>query len=397
MRKPKILHIITVFSVGGATEGVIALASGLQQKGYDVEIATGLNVVSEGDLFGEAQSLGLRVTVFPDLVKEVSPLRDARALLDLYDFIQSRKFDIVHTHTAKAGILGRFAAAMAGVPLAFHTLHLLSFTAHQPAPLRRAFLALERWAARYTAHFTSVSQAMIETHLANGIGKREQYSVVRSGLHESFFAPCPERSALKKRYAERFGFAETDFIVSKISRLTKLKGHRFLIDAMPRILSEAPSAKFLFVGGGDYDAELRRYVAERGLTSAVRFVGVVPPAQVASLVAISDVIAHTSLHEGLARVIQEAMAMAKPIVCFNLDGASEMIQDGVNGFLIPASPVTPETIERLAEKIILLAQRPDLRAALGKASFQRAYPEFTNAAMTEAIERLYLQRWRGDR
>ncbi|MFN3386800.1 MAG: glycosyltransferase family 4 protein [Candidatus Thermochlorobacter sp.] len=393
MRKPKILHIITVFSVGGATEGVIALAHGLQQKGYDVEIATGPNVASEGDLFSEARALGLRVTLFPNLVKEVSPLRDLRTFLELYEFICSRKFDIVHTHTAKAGILGRFAAAMAGVPLTFHTLHLLSFTAHQPVALRQLFLLLERWAARQTTHFTSVSQTMIETHLANAIGTRAQYSVVRSGLHDSFFTPIADTRQLKKHYANKFGFAESDFIISKISRLTKLKGHQFLIDAMPRILAAVPSAKFLFIGGGDFEPQLRQYIAARGLTSAVRFVGVVPPAEVARLVAISDVIAHTSLHEGLARVIQEAMAMAKPIVCFNLDGASEMIRDGENGFLIPASPVTSQTIEQLAEKIILLAQHPDLRLALGQASVQRAYAEFTNAAMTHAMEQLYLQHW----
>lgn len=197
----------------------------------------------------------------------------------------------------------------------------------------------------------------------------------------------------KKHYANKFGFAESDFIVSKISRLTKLKGHQFLIDAMPRILAAVPSAKFLFIGGGDFEPQLRQYIAACGLTSAVRFVGVVPPAEVARLVAISDVIVHTSLHEGLARVIQEAMAMAKPIVCFNLDGASEMIRDGENGFLIPASPVTPQTIEQLAEKIILLAHHADLRLALGQASVQRAYAEFTNAAMTHAIEQLYLRCW----
>jgi glycosyltransferase involved in cell wall biosynthesis len=393
MRRPKILHILTAFSVGGATEGVIALAHGLQKKGYTVEIATGPNVASEGDLFDEANALGLRVTVFPELVKTVSPVQDLRAFVALYDFICRGRFDIVHTHTAKAGILGRLAAAVAGVPLVFHTLHLLSFTAHQARPLRRLFIWLERLAARYTTGFTSVSQTMIAAHLSNGIGRPEQYRVVRSGLHEAFFSHHFEPAALKAHYAQKFGFAESDFIISKISRLTKLKGHGFLLDAMPQVLQHVPNAKLLFVGGGDYEPELRRYVAQRGLQSVVRFTGVVPPAEVANLVAISDVIAHTSLHEGLARVIQEAMAMAKPVVCFNLDGASEMITDGETGFLIPASPVTAESIRLLAEKLILLAQQPDLRAAFGQAAFQRAYPSFTNAAMTDAIEALYLAHW----
>jgi UDP:flavonoid glycosyltransferase YjiC (YdhE family) len=167
MRRPKILHILTAFSVGGATEGVIALAHGLQKKGYTVEIATGPNVASEGDLFDEANALGLRVSVFPELVKTVSPVQDLQAFVALYDFICRGRFDIVHTHTAKAGILGRLAAAVAGVPLVFHTLHLLSFTAHQARPLRRLFIWLERLAARYTTGFTSVSQTMIEAHLSN--------------------------------------------------------------------------------------------------------------------------------------------------------------------------------------------------------------------------------------
>ncbi|MCS7210852.1 MAG: glycosyltransferase family 4 protein [Chloroherpetonaceae bacterium] len=391
MRKPKILHIITVFSIGGATEGTLALAKGLQEKGYEVEIATGYHVPAEGSLLSEAAASGVPVTLFPDLVKEISPLRDLRAFLDLYRFIQQGRFDIVHTHTAKAGILGRLAARLAGVPLVFHTLHLLSFHAHQPPVLRRLFIGLERFAARFTTAFASVSQTMIERHLQQRIGQPEQYRVIRSGLHESFFQPCDNVEALRAKYAARFGFQSTDFVVAKISRLTKLKGHQFLIEAAPHILEAVPSAKFLLVGGGDYEPQLRQLVRQRQLDTAVRFTGVVPPAEVAALVRISDVIVHTSLHEGLARVIQEAMASAKPIVCFNLDGAAEMIVDGQNGFLIPASPITRESIRLLAEKIILLAKAPELRRQLGENAHQRAFPEFTTAFMTDAVEKMYLE------
>lgn len=391
MRKPKILHIITVFSVGGATEGTLALAKGLQDKGYEVEIATGYHVPAEGSLLCEAKALGVRVTIFPDLVKEIHPLHDLRAFLALYDFIQQGRFDIVHTHTAKAGILGRLAARLAGVPLVFHTLHLLSFHDHQPRILQQLFIGLERLAAALTTAFASVSQTMIERHLQHRIGKAEQYRVIRSGLHESFFQKGIPTEVLKEKYAARFGFQSTDFIISKISRLTKLKGHQFLIDAAPRILEAVPNAKFLLIGGGDYEPELRKRVAAHHLEQAVCFTGVVSPAEVAELVRISDIVVHTSLHEGLARVIQEAMASAKPIVCFNRDGASEMITDGETGILIPASPVSETTIQLLAEKIIWLAKTPELRRELGKKAQQRALPEFTNAFMTDAVEKMYLE------
>ncbi len=388
-RRLKILQIITVFSVGGATQGVLWLARSLQEKGFDVHIVTGYNIASEGDLFREAAAANVKVTVIDALVKEVSPFDDLTAFLRLYDFIVREKFDIVHTHTAKAGILGRFAAALAGVPVIFHTLHLLSFTPHQSRVLRMLFIALEKAASRVTSKFFSVSQTMIDAHLKQRIGKLDDYVLIRSGIHEHFFNRSWNFKEIKKKYAARFGFSEQDFLIVKISRITKLKGQEFLIQAASKVLDVCPNVKFLIVGSGDYLPEIKALVSALNLESSVILTGRLDLLEVAELLFVSDVLAQTSLHEGLARVIQEGMALGKPIISFDLDGAWEVVKDGENGFLIDASPLTQRSIETLAEKIILLASSPDLCRTMGEASRLKSYPDFTIDETFRLTEQVY--------
>ncbi len=388
-RRLKILQIITVFSVGGATQGVLWLARSLQEKGFDVHIVTGYNIASEGDLFREAAAANVKVTVIDTLVKEVNPLNDLKAFLTLYEFITREKFDIVHTHTAKAGILGRFAAALAGVPIIFHTLHLLSFTPHQPSILRTLFIALEKAAARVTSKFLSVSQTMINAHLNKGIGKPEDYFLIRSGIHEYFFNRSWDFKEIKRKYAERFGFSEHDFLVIKISRITKLKGQQFLIQAASKVSAHLPNVKFLIVGSGDYLPDITALVSKLHLEHSVILTGRLDLLEVAELLFVSDILAQTSLHEGLARVIQEGMALGKPIISFDLDGAWEVVKDGENGFLIDASPLTERTIDTLAEKIMLLASSPDLCRKMGEVSRSKSYPDFTIDETFRLTEQVY--------
>lgn len=386
----RVLHIITVFSIGGATASMLSVAAEMKKRGYDVRIFTGLNVKSEGDLFDEASRLGIPVEIIPHLVKPVSPIRDILALFHIWRKISSGKYDIVHTHTAKAGILGRFAAKMAGVPCVFHTLQLLSFHSHQPKPLRSLFIALERLAMRFTDGVFSVSQAMIETHLRHRIGERQRYYRVYNCIRDVFFQDAfSEQRALKRKHGARFGFSENDVIVAKIARITKLKGQEFFVEIAARAREKNPNVKFLIVGGGENETSIKQLISKKRLTDVVFMTGVVSPAEIPEIIKMSDIIAMTSLHEGLPIVLQEAMALKKPIVSFDLDGAPEIIADGENGFLVKASPVDEITLNKFAEKILQLAADEALRSQMGSKSYEKVYPHFTVETMTTRILEVY--------
>ncbi|MDX2129834.1 MAG: glycosyltransferase family 4 protein [Chloroherpetonaceae bacterium] len=386
----RILQIITVFSIGGATASMINIASGLKLRGYEVEIVTGKNISSEGDLFQEANARGLKVTVLPNFVKEVSPIKDLLTLFQLIRFIKSGSFDVVHTHTAKAGILGRLAAYIANVPTIFHSLHLLSFHRFQHPILRFVFIFLERLVIRFTTKVISVCQTMINAHLSAGIGKPEQYTVVFNSIQNKFFShSLDSKERLREKFGNSLGIHQNDVVITNVSRITELKGQAFILQAAPSIVKSHPEVKFLFVGGGDYLPRIKEIVTKNNLSQHVILTGVVPPERVVELLQLSDIICHTSLHEGLPTVFQEAMALKKPLVSFNLDGAAEVISDGLNGFLIPASPVNDETISILEARLISLIENPSLRISFGEQAYHKTNPYFTQSYMTDKFLEIY--------
>ena len=308
--------------------------------------------------------------------------KDFLALRKLEKIFREQKPDIVHTHSGKAGILGRLAAKRAGVPIIIHTIHGPSFGNFQNGLGNFIFRSAEKYAARATTHFIVVADAMKNQYLAAGIGKPEQYTKIFSGFPlEPFLAA---KNDLELR--EKFGIAPDDFVVGKIARLFKLKGHDDLFAVAPELVRRNPKIKFLLVGDGEWRARFENLAKSLGLENHFIFTGLVPPEEVPKFVGIMDALVHLSLREGLPRALPQALAAGKPVVAYDCDGAREICLDGETGFLIQ-----PGDLKSLTEKIIQLASDAKLREQFGLRGQQFVKGNFSVEKMVDAIYNLYLK------
>ena len=281
----RVIHVITRLVVGGAQENTIATVLGLREKsGIQVSLISGPTAGAEGSLESAFQNLPELFTVLPELVRPVHPLKDFLALRQLEKIFREQKPGIVHTHSGKAGILGRLAAKRAGVPVVIHTIHGPSFGNFQDAASNLIFRAAEKRAARTTTHFIVVADAMKTQYLAAGIGRPGQYTQIFSGFPLEPFLAAKNDLELRNK----LGIAPDDFVVGKIARLFKLKGHDDLFAVAPELVRRNPKIRFLLVGDGEWRRSLtsrrKKLVCERHFV----FTGLVPPSEVPKYVGIMD-------------------------------------------------------------------------------------------------------------
>lgn len=358
----RVTHIITRLVVGGAQENTLATIRGLRRKpGVEVKLIAGPTIGPEGSLENEARNIfsdaeAQDFTIVPELVRPVHPLKDFLALRKLENLLREQMPGIVHTHSGKAGILGRLAAKRAGVPVIIHHIHGPSFGPFQGAPANFVFTAAEKHAAHVTDHFFCSASAMTKLYLAAGIGRPEQFTRIFSGFNLEPFLNATNDLALRRR----LGLDETHFVIGKIARIFKLKGHADLLAAFAKIVPQIPNARLLFVGDGALRGEIENQSRALGLDDKVIFTGLVPPDDVARYVGIMDCLAHFSYREGLPRALPQALAAKKPVVAYDCDGACEACLDGETGFL-----VRPGNISVAAEKLIRLANDAALREKFG--------------------------------
>jgi glycosyltransferase involved in cell wall biosynthesis len=378
----RVLHVITRLIVGGAQENTVSSVLGLRQKpDLSVHLISGLSGGSEGSLESQFTHLPGTLSIVPELVRPIHPWQDRLALSRLTEIFRRERPDIVHTHSGKAGILGRLAAHRAAVPIIIHTIHGPSFGSFQSWLPNCVFRSAERRAARYTDHFISVADAMTEQYIAAGIGRPEQFTRIFSGFDLQPFLSATNDAAVRAR----FGFTQSDFVVVKLARLARLKGHDDLFAAAPAVISRHPNTKFLLIGDGPLRSQFEARVAALGLQRHFAFTGLVRPDEVPSLLGIGDVLVHLSRREGLPRALPQALAAGKPVVACACDGAPEVCVDGKTGFLI--KPDDPKSvIARLTE----LADDPALRARLGENGREFVRNRFGAVQMVDAIYDLYL-------
>jgi glycosyltransferase involved in cell wall biosynthesis len=377
----RVLHLITLFSLGGATENTLLSVEGLQGLGYDVEIVTGPPIASEGDMFAEAQSRKVRVRVIQILKRSIHPLLDARAFLKILLLIRKGRYQIVHTHSSKAGVLGRVAARLAGVPIVVHTIHGLPFHDFMSAAPRRLFILAERLGTSMSDRVISVTDTIIRKCISAGIGSPGKFVTVRSGFEmEPYLYPAGDPAALR----QSFGIGPEEIVVGKIGRFNALKGHEYLIDIIPDVVREVPNVRFILIGSGELEEELKASVRLRGVSDRVVFTGRVDQDRIPLFIAMMDVLVHTSLREGLARVLPQALAAGKPAVSFDLDGAHEVIRDGITGRLVTACDR-----ERLCRALIDLLKDPDRARAMGATGREIVKRGWTVEAMVNGIDQVY--------
>lgn len=379
----RVTHVITRLVVGGAQENTIASVLGLRDlPGLNVDLISGPTTGPEGSLESRFDTAPTALTIVPELVRPVHPWNDLIALRQLTRLFRQRKPRLVHTHSGKAGVLGRLAAAKASVPVIIHTIHGPSFGPFQGQLANWLFRSAERRAARVTTHFVTVADAMRDQYLAAGIGKPEQYTRIFSGFDLKPFLVATNDPTLRARY----GLKPDDLVIGKIARLFKLKGHDTLLAIAPQLIQACPNLKFLLVGDGEWRGRLETMARQSGLQDRFIFTGLVAPDQIPSLLGIMDVLVHLSEREGLARALPQALAAGKPVVAFDCDGAREVCKDGETGFLI-----RPGHLHGLTERLVLLARNPTLRAELADRGRTFVQASFAVEQMVERLRRLYLK------
>lgn len=378
----RVMHIITRMIIGGAQENTLYNCLDLARLyGDEVLLVTGPEQGPEGGLLEEGRAGGLPIETLPALRRNIQPLVDWQAYRQLKKSIAAFKPDVVHTHSAKAGLLGRAAAWELGVPAVIHTVHGAPFHPYQPAAARRFFIACERWAARRCHHMISVADAMTELMTSAGVAPAEKFTTIYSGMKvESFQQASQFRSAARAA----LGIADHEVVFGKIARLSPLKGHEYLIDAAERVIKQAPESRILLIGDGKLRPELEQRIARRGLTGHFILAGLVPPERIAYYLGAMDVLVHTSLREGLARTLPQALIAGLPVISYDVDGAREVVLPSETGCLI-----RPRAIDELSDGMLALAGDAQLRQRLGQGGAARFTDQFRHEEMTRRIREVY--------
>ncbi len=382
----RMLHVITRLVRGGADENTLYTVRGLDPRRYVVDLVVGAD--SDPELVRSLDAA--RVRVLPQLVRDPNPLLDLVALVRLASWIRRERYQIVHTHTAKAGFLGRLAAALAGTPVVIHTVHGVTFPRHAPAPLRGFYLALERIAGRFTHQFIAVGEDMRRQYVEAGVGAPEAYETIYSGMPLDDYLEAGRMTAEERwRLRAQLGYGPDHQLVVMAARLEARKGHRYLFEAVERVRARHPRLRVLILGDGPLRETLEADVGARGLAGVVHFFG--HRTDLARVLAAADVSVLTSLWEGLPRVLVQSAAAGKPIVTFDVEGAWEVVRDGENGYVVPSRDVA-----RFAERLeALLADRERARA-LGEAGPARVGADWRVETMVERLDDVY-RRWIGER
>jgi len=380
----RVAHVITRLIVGGAQENTVSTCIGLRKLGHEVDLIIGTQTGPEGSLYDQARVAGVPITIVDELRRTPNPWLDVSACRALRGLFTSRRYAVVHTHSGKAGLVGRVAARLAHVPIIVHTIHGPSFYRYQNPLGNWAFRWAEQVAGACTTQFVSVADAMTEQYLAAGIGTTNRYVTVHSGMDIDAFVKARRDDSLR----ESLGISETDIVVGKIARLFRLKGHEFLFQAAPRIVAAAPNVRFLLIGDGVYRERFERQVAEMGLRRHFVFVGLAPPREIPRYVVLMDLLVHLSLREGLPRALPQALACGKPVVAFDVDGAREVCLDGETGLL-----VRPADVNGLAEAVIRLLQDTGLARRMGDRGRELVKDRFSEARMAQQLDELYRRLW----
>ncbi|MFK7803980.1 MAG: glycosyltransferase family 4 protein [Anaerolineae bacterium] len=380
----RVLHPITRLIIGGAQENTMLTAdyhTHLPEFSgkYQVDVVSGPQTGPEGSLIDEVRQRGTNLTIMPEMRREVSPANDLKAVWKLRQMMIEGKYDIVHTHSSKAGVIGRLAAKWAGVPLVVHTVHGWSYHEHMSPGKKNFYVALEKIGYRNGDAMVTVSPKDIDKGLAEGIGRREDYTVIRSGIELDRFGQVSAETASNMRRS--LGIPADALVIGSVTRLSEQKDPLNLVEALAQVHKHRPDIYSVIVGDGLLRGEVEAKIKQFGLTDRILLTGL--RRDVPELMATFDLFVLSSLWEGLPRVLPQAMATGLPIICTRADGSAEAVVDGLNGFL-----VEPRSPDQIAEKAVLLLTDSNLRQKMGAAGKERV-PMFGARKMVQDIDELY--------
>lgn len=326
------------------------------------------------------------------MIRAINPFKDIIAYIKIKKHLKKIQPDIVHTHSAKAGILGRFAAASLRIsrqsralPAIVHTIHGLSFHPYQNPLINKFYIHIEKAAAsRRTDAFISVADAMTQKALDAQIGKPEQYTTAYSAIDEQPFLDGFTEQQITD-FRRKLGISTQATVITTIARLAELKGHEFVVESAKSLAQKHSDCIWLFVGDGSLTDEIKDHIKLSSLRYNFIFTGLLPPDQIPIALHSSDILVHCSLREGLARVLPQAMLCAKPVVSFDIDGAKEVVNERTGRLIEPLN------IEQLTKACSELIENPNLRKQLGKNGRESVKDMFKPEKMVDTIEQVYQQ------
>jgi glycosyltransferase involved in cell wall biosynthesis len=412
-----ILHISTRLILGGSQENTVLSCMGQSRLGHEVHLAFGPIFGPEGShrdtierfnervRSGEESELATEVVMheLPNMVREINPWKDHFCFHDdLKNLMKAVNPDVVHTHSSKAGILGRWAAwkymKKAGKRVAVvHTIHGPPFMPIEGSVVNKLKIGIKNWiytlAERFAAKrchtIASVADAMTQQFLERQIGRKDQYITVRSGMEvEQYLQPLPyeDRDSMRKE----LGFSDDDFVIGTVARLAQHKGHDDILDGLGDDLKANPNWKLLWVGDGWWTDRLMARVESMGLQEQIVHTGLVPQPRVAAMMRAMDVLLHPSYREGLPRTVPQALLCGVPVVASDTDGTPEVCLDARidpeqgTGLLVRVGDS-----DGIREAIVWMHDHPDERGMIGQRGRAMCERMFSTDAMIEALEQVY--------
>jgi len=376
-QRPKIIRLITRLNIGGPALHTILLTEELAANGFASLLVTGCAASEEGDMLELLKTQSLKPIIIPELGREINIIRDLIAFVKVYLLLKREKPQIVHTHTAKAGLVGRWAARWAKVPIIIHTFHGHVFHSYFGPLKTKLFIWLERWTARFTTQIIAVSESVKRDLIKYKIVSPDNITVIPLGFKlERFLEAQPGnlRQELKIDTHTK--------LVGIVGRLVPIKNHRLFFQAAQIVVRTYPETKFIVVGEGELSNNLQNYTRELGVNDCTIFLGWRNdlPAIYSDL----DVVVLSSFNEGTPVSLIEGMACGCPIVSTQVGGVADVVQDNAHGYLI--NSLTPQA---LAEAIIKLLNNPEQARQMGQCGKQKIESLYTSQRLINDITRLY--------
>jgi glycosyltransferase involved in cell wall biosynthesis len=380
MRPVHVVHIITKLELGGAQQNTLFTIAHLDRHRFRPYLVTN----PEGILVPETLTLkGVKTFFISELIREINPLMDLRALFKIKGILEKIKEGdspmIVHTHSSKAGILGRWGARFAKADAIIHTIHGFGFHDYQSLPMRRFLIFLEKVTARITDMFIAVSKASIKKGVAEDIFPRDKATMIRSGIELQEFTGIRVKRQEKKK---ELGFEPGLPLITMIGCLKPQKAPLDYVEVVYQVLQER-EARFILVGDGEVREKVEKKADQLGLGDRFKLLGW--RRDIPDILAATDIFCLTSLWEGLPRVLPQAMAMGIPIVATKVDGTPEAVIHNVNGFV-----TKPRDTKAMAKRIIYLLDYPQAANIMGKRG-KKMVGEFDIRKMVRKQEDLYVK------
>ncbi|MDX6465123.1 MAG: hypothetical protein QOI27_163 [Gaiellaceae bacterium] len=377
----KVLRVIARLNVGGPALHVAYLTAGLAERGYDTTLVAGSLAYGEKSMSFVAEQRGVKIEALEQLHREIAPLSDVRAILRLARLIRRERPTILHTHTAKAGAVGRLAALLAGSarpPIVVHTFHGHVLRGYFNPLVTFAFRTLERLLARITTVLVAVSPEVRDDLVALGVAPASKFTVIRLGIE------LDERTGAADGHETRrhLGLPQDAFVVGWVGRMTAVKRTTDVLRAIKSLEERGIDAYLCLVGDGPDRNAVERYAHELGITRRCVLVGYQD--DVARFYDAMDVLLLPSANEGTPVSVIEALAAGRPAVATRVGGISDVLRDGVDGFL-----VEPGDVDALAARLAELAADPARRAAMGEAGRGRVIERYAVLRLVDDVDRLY--------